>query len=243
MLWLKGVKVLFVIVGALFVGVCVALAYDEFGWAVVFGAMVAALSIILAHRMKQLCEHDEPYKNVTFYCLRESPTVWSTHIGGRPQRLAEQLWYRLKSVVSIRRGSTKGMKLVLGQEARLEVRRRSLACFTRKLDQLVHVENAVLITASVLNDSARGDRLQQRIHEIEKRPEWRYLLIERKLGIFEGLVGRLFYGWQLPNEAGYWRPTVPGLVAWRVHDEMPCLNVLGMAVINNEYKNQIDFGV
>ncbi|MBC2771062.1 hypothetical protein [Pusillimonas minor] len=226
MLWLKGVKVLFVIVGALFVGVCVALAYDEFGWAVVFGMFVAVLAVIGRHRIQQLCAHDEPYKNVTFYCLRESPTVWSTHIGGRPQRLAEQSWRRLKSVFSRRRGSIEGMKLVLAQEARLEVRRRSLACFTRKLDQLVHVENAVLITASVLNDSARGDRLQQRIHEIEKRPEWRYQLIERKLGAFEAIVGRAFYSWQFSKEDCFWRPYVPGLVAWRAQDQKPCLKAL-----------------
>jgi hypothetical protein len=139
------------------------------------------------------------------------------------QRPLVQLLRYIKTLIWHGSDATFGMKLVLDQEARREVRRRSLACFTRKLDQLVHVENAVLITASVLNDPVRGDRLQQRILEIEKRPEWRYQLIERKLEFLEAAFGRLFYGWQLPHGSGVFRAYVPGLIAWRKSDTMPDL--------------------
>lgn len=222
MLWLKGVKVLFAFAGTLLVGVWVALIHDEFGWAVVFGGIAAMLFIIGCGRIQQLCEHDEPYKNVTFYCLRESPTVWSTHIGGWPQEPVQQLWRRLKSAVMSGPGSIERITLVLDPMDRLEIRRRSLDCFARKLDQLSQVENAVLITSSVLNDPIRANRLQPRIQEIERRPTWSYQLIERRLGICEVMTGRLLYGWAFHRGSG-WRPYAPGLIAWRKVDNVPQL--------------------
>lgn len=225
MLWLTSVKVLFAIAGMLLVSIWVALVNDEFGWAIGCGVVAAPLLMIAHRRIQQLCEHEERYKNVTFYCLRESQNVWSTHIGGVAQRPVMQLGRRLKALLWRSSGMTAGIKLVLSAQDAAEVRRRSLDCFARKLDQLAVVENAVLITASVLNDPARGNRLQLRIQEIEKRPEWCYQLIERKLGIFEILTGRVLYGWTFPGGSG-WRPYVPGLIAWRKVDKVPKLQRL-----------------
>ncbi|ROT43900.1 hypothetical protein CHR62_15405 [Pusillimonas sp. NJUB218] len=117
------------------------------------------------------------------------------------------------------------MKLVLQPDDRLAVRRHSLNSFINKLDALAGVEGAVLLTASVLNETNRGaGRLQERIKAIDERPQWRYQLIERRLGVFDALVGRVFYGWTFPKAGGFWNPYVPGLIAWRKSDNMPDLN-------------------
>ncbi len=227
MLWVKGVKILFATSFVFFVGVCIALINHEFGWAVLCGLLALLFAGVAQRRVRQLCEYDEPYKNVRFFCVNESPTVWSTHIGGSVERPVEQLYLRIKELVLRKSGPLTGMKLVLQPDDRLAVRRCSLNNFINKLDALDGVKGAVLLTASVLNETNRGaGRLQERIKAIDERPQWRYQLIERRLGVVDALVGRVFYGWTFPKTGRFWNPYVPGLIAWRESDHMPDLNKL-----------------
>lgn len=227
MLWVKGVKILFATSFVLIVGFCIALINHECGWAVLCGLLALLFACVAQRRFRQLCEYEEPYKNVRFFCVNEFPNVWSTHIGGRPERFFVQLWRRTTGLLSSKSSRLTRMKLALQPDDRMEVRRRSLACFVNKLDQLEGVNNSALITASILNDTDRGGRrLQERIDAINKRPQWRYQLIERRLGFFDALIGRIFYGWQFSKKNEFWRPYVPGLIAWRRSDEMPDLKKL-----------------
>lgn len=227
MLWVKGVKILFAISFVFFVGVCIALINHAFGWAVLCGLLALLFAGVAQRRVRQLCEYEEPYKNVRFFCVNECPAVWSTHIGGSVERPVAQLYRRMKELALRKSGPLTGMKLVLQPDDRLAVRRRSLESFINKLDALEGVKDAVLLTASVLNETNRGaGRLLERIKAIDERPQWCYQLIERRLGIFDALVGRVFYGWTFPKAGGFWNPYVPGLIAWRKSDHMPDLNKL-----------------
>lgn len=227
MFWLKGVKILYAIASVFIGGFLFTLSNHELGWAALYGLLALLFAGVARCRVRQLYEHEEPYKNVRFLCVNESPTVWSTHIGGIVERPATQLYRRIKELALRKSGSLTGMKLVLQPDDRLAVRRCSLNSFINKLEALNDVKGAVLLTASVLNETNRGGgRLQERIKAIDERPQWRYQLIERRVGVFGALVGRVFYGWKLPKAGGFWNPYVPGLIAWRESDHMPDLNKL-----------------
>ncbi|HCN72859.1 MAG TPA: hypothetical protein DIS96_14555 [Pusillimonas sp.] len=224
MLWLRGVSIMSAMALLFAVGFVIAVFNDQFNWVVVCGVAVLVFAIPAGLRIRQLKHHEESYNRVKIFCLQESPNVWSTHVGGFVVEIPKQFLQRLMEVLGGGSGRRLGMKLVLSQSDRQEVRRRSLACFETKLDQLSSVKNAVLITASVLNDPARNSgRLAERIRVLDKRPQWIYMLIERQLSICDAINGRVLYGWEFQKGNKFWRPYVPGLIAWRKDDNKPDL--------------------
>jgi len=200
---------------------------EQFNWMVVCGIAVLVFALPAGRRIRQLQHHEKSYNRVKIFCLQESPNVWSTHVGGFVVEIPKQFLQRLNEVLGGRSGRRVGMRLVLSQTDRQEVRRRSLMCFEKKLKQLSGVKNAVLITASVLNDPARNSgRLEERIRVLDKRPQWCYMLIERQLSIYDAINGRVLYGWKFQKGNKFWRPYVPGLIAWRKCDNKPDLRQL-----------------
>ncbi|AEC18766.1 hypothetical protein PT7_0226 [Pusillimonas sp. T7-7] len=120
------------------------------------------------------------------------------------------------------------MKLMLKPDDRHTLNERSFEAFRKKLDELDRIEGVILVSASVLNDPTRStERLTQRMLAVRARPNWKYRLIERKLGITDVLLGRWAYDWRFPAGSSFWRPPIFGIVAWRVQDPEPCLYQLG----------------
>lgn len=109
----------------------------------------------------------------------------------------------------------------------------SLQAFGEKLDSLVGTPGAVVISASVLNRADRNpQRLPARVQVLQARKgQWCYRLIERRLGWWTSMMGRLIFQWDVP---GGWRAcaVVPGVLAWRVQDAAPRLKRHGLTLID-----------
>ena len=223
MLWLRGVTIIADIVVICLVGVLVASLMGHLDWALVCFFVALILGVYVVLRVRQLKDKEIQYGCVKFFCLQESPNAWSTHIGGFIERPLYQVRCSVKNRIIGKPKAYAGLRLVLQSEAREKVRQLSFECFTGKLDELTKVENAVLITASILNDPARKSRrLEERIKAINDRPDWCYRLIERKVSFFD-TFSICFYGWRPSLNNGIWCPWVPGLIAWRKVDEQPNL--------------------
>lgn len=223
MLWLRGVTIMFNIGVICVVGCWVALLIGHFDWALVCMFVALFLGVPAFLRVSQLKQYENPDDRVKIYCLQESPNVWSTHIGGFIERPLYQLKCIVRNRIIGKSTTHAGLRLVLQSEEREKVRQLSFECFTGKLDELTKVENAVLITASILNDPTRKTRrLEERIKAINERPDWCYRLIERKVSFLD-TFSICFYGWRPSLSNGIWCPWVPGLIAWRKKDGEPSL--------------------
>ena len=210
------------VLGGWFLATSIWLLVDPAAWSMVLAFGLIPL-LFLWHQIRSRKVDLTRYKNVEFLALRETPTRYSTHVGGYVEAPFRQLLWRLWQVISLSVGKP-GMRLVRSQCDRQAVRQRGLEHFCAVLDKHASEPSVTVITASPLNFAQRGvGRLEARIQAINERPLWRYTLIERRLHVMDSIVGRLFFGWQFPEGSVFWCPRVPGLVAWRVQDGKPSL--------------------
>lgn len=154
--------------------------------------------------------------------LLERPTTWSTHFRGWPAAF----WRDLPWWVMGRR--PEGCKLLdqrnkeAYQRDRQELRRLALQAFEDKLDAEANTPGAVIISASYLNDPKRDDRrLAERIDILKTKPDWCYAIILRTMSPFDSVPARLLFAWRPREGESFWRPQVPGVIAWRAVDKEP----------------------
>lgn len=186
------------------------------------GATLCAVAVH-CHRARLHIVHR--YKGVDVFFLRERGRVWSSHIGGYPRGF----WARLLG----RRFGGHGVRLLTCRQDRMHLEALSLQAFGEKLDSLADTPGAVVISASVLNRADRNpQRLPDRVRVLQaRRGQWRYRLIDRRLGRCTSVLGRLIFQWDV--RGGWWaRAVVPGVVAWRVQDMEPPLTRHGLTLID-----------